>query len=232
MIELYTAPTPNGWKISIMLEECGLPYRAHPIALGKGEQRSAGFLAISPNGRIPAIVDSDPEGGGDPVSVFETAAILIYLGDKTGRFLPANLRGRTEALEWLIWQVANLGPMLGQHGHFALYATEKIPYAIERYRNETLRLYGVMDKRLEGREWLAAGQYTIADMACFPWVQTWKAQGIPLDDFPHVKAWYERLKQRPALRRGMDLMRAGMAPSGQFSDEARRNLFGTGANKP
>jgi GST-like protein len=228
VIELYTAATPNGWKISIMLEECGLPYRAHAIALGKGEQRSPQFLEISPNGRIPAIVDTDPQGGGDPVAVFETAAILIYLGDKTRRFLPADLRGRTETLEWLVWQVANLGPMLGQHGHFALYATEKLPYAIERYRNEALRLYGVMDSRLEERDWLAAGQYSIADMACFPWVQTWKAQGIPLDDFPNVKAWYERLKQRPALRRGMDLMRSGLGPVGQFTDEARAHLFGTG----
>ena len=228
MIELYTAATPNGWKISIMLEECGLAYRAHPIALGKGEQRSPEFLAISPNGRIPAIVDTEPEGGGDPVSVFETAAILIYLAEKTGQFLPADLRGRTETVEWLVWQVANLGPMLGQHGHFALYATEKLPYAIERYRNEALRLYGVMDRQLEMRDYLAAGQYTIADMACFPWVQTWKAQSIPLAGFPNVQAWYERLKQRPTLRRGMDLMRAGMAPSGQFSAEARRNLFGTG----
>jgi GSH-dependent disulfide-bond oxidoreductase len=232
MIELHTAATPNGWKVSIMLEECGLPYQARPIALGKGEQRSEEFLAISPNGRIPAIVDTDPHGGGEPVSVFETAAILIYLGEKSGQFLPTDLRGRTEALEWLVWQVAGLGPMLGQHGHFALYALDKIPYAIDRYRNEALRLYGVMDRRLEGRDYLAAGQYTIADMACFPWVQTWKAQSIPFDDFPHVRAWYERLKQRPALRRGMDLMRAGMAPSGQFSDEARRNLFGTGSPTP
>ncbi|MCB2063563.1 MAG: glutathione S-transferase N-terminal domain-containing protein [Novosphingobium sp.] len=231
MIELYTAATPNGWKVSVMLEECGLPYEAHKIDLGKGEQRSPEFLAISPNGRIPAIVDTDPAGGGDPVPVFETAAILIYLGDKTGQFLPADLRGRTETLEWLVWQVANLGPMLGQHGHFALYHTEKIPYAIERYRNETLRLYGVMEHRLEGRDWLAAEQYTIADMACFPWVQTWKAQGIPFDEFPNLRAWYERLKQRPGLRRGMDLMRAGMAPSGQFTEEARRNLFGTGTSK-
>jgi GST-like protein len=228
VIELYTAPTPNGWKISVMLEECGLAWRAHPIALGKGEQRSPEFLAISPNGRIPAIVDTDPQGGGDPVSVFESAAILIYLGDKSGQFLPSDLRGRTETIEWLVWQVANLGPMLGQHGHFALYATEKLPYAIDRYRGETLRLYGVMDRRLEGRDYLAAGQYTIADMACFPWVQTWKAQSIPLGDFPNVKAWYERLKQRPSLRRGMDLMRAGMAPTGQFTEEARRNLFGAG----
>ena len=231
MIELYTAATPNGWKVSIMLEECGLPYRAHPIALGKGEQRSSDFLAISPNGRIPAIVDTGPQGGGDPVSVFETAAILIYLGEKSGQFLPSDLRRRTETLEWLVWQVANLGPMLGQHGHFALYATEKLPYAIERYRNETLRLYNVMDHRLEARDYLAAGQYTIADMACFPWVRTWKAQSIPLAEFPNVLDWYERLKQRPALRRAMDLMRAGMAPSGQFTEEARRNLFGTGSKQ-
>ncbi len=231
MIELYTAATPNGWKVSVMLEECGLPYEAHKIDLGKGEQRGPEFLAISPNGRIPAIVDTEPEGGGEPVSVFETAAILIYLGDKTGQFFPSDLRGRTETLEWLVWQVANLGPMLGQHGHFALYHTEELPYPIERYRNETLRLYGVMDRRLDGREWLAAEQYTIADMACFPWIQTWKAQSIPFDDYPNVRAWYERLKQRPGLRRGMDLMRAGRAPSGQFTEEARRNLFGTGSSK-
>jgi GST-like protein len=227
MIELYTAPTPNGWKVSIMLEECGLPYRTHPVALGKGGQHTPEFLGISPNGRIPAIVDTDPEGGGESISVFETAAILIYLGEKTGQFLPADPRGRTETLEWLVWQVAGFGPMLGQHGHFALYALEKIPYAIDRYRTETLRLYGVMDRRLAGRDYLADGQYTVADMACFPWVQTWKAQGIPLGDFPHVKKWYERLKTRPALRRGMDLLRAGMPPTGQFTDEARRHLFGT-----
>lgn len=226
MIELYTAPTPNGWKISIMLEECGLSYEPCEISLGKGEQHRPEFLAHSPNGRIPAIVDRDPADGGEPVSVFETGAILIYLAEKTGRFLPPDLRGRTEALQWLVWQVAGLGPMLGQHGHFALYAPEKMEYPIRRYRGEALRLYGVMDRRLEGREYLAADAYTIADMACFPWIQTWKAQGVPLGDFPNVKAWYERLKERPALRRGMALMRGEVNRTREFSAETRRILFG------
>ncbi|RYG30565.1 MAG: thiol:disulfide oxidoreductase, partial [Burkholderiales bacterium] len=219
MIELHTAPTPNGWKISIMLEECGLAYEAHEVSLGKGEQHLPAFLAMSPNGRIPAIFDRDPAGGGAPVPVFETAAILIYLAEKSSRFLPTDLRGRTEAIQWLVWQVAGLGPMLGQHGHFKLYAPEKLPYAIDRYRTETLRLYGVMDRRLEGRDYLAADQYTIADMACFPWVQTWKAQEIPLDQFANVQAWYNRLKERPALRRGMDLMRGAArgVPSGGYT---------------
>lgn len=226
MIELHTAPTPNGWKISIMLEECGLAYEAHEVSLGKGEQHLPAFLALSPNGRIPAILDRDPVGGGAPVPVFETAAILIYLAEKSGRFLPDDLRGRTEVIQWLTWQVAGLGPMLGQHGHFKLYAPEKLAYAIDRYRTEALRLYGVMDRRLDGREYLAANQYSIADMACFPWVQTWKAQGIPLEEFPNVRAWYDRLKQRPALRRGMDLMRGGVVRNPQFTEETRRILFG------
>jgi len=228
MIELYTAPTPNGWKISIMLEECGLAYEAHSVNLGSGQQHAPQFLSFSPNGRIPAIVDRDPADGGDPIPVFETAAILIYLAEKSGKFLPADLRGRNEVMEWLTWQVAGLGPMLGQHGHFKLYAPEPIPYAIARYRNEALRLYGVMDRRLAGRGFLAGDVYTIADMACFPWIQTWKAQQIPLGDFPHLKAWYERLKQRPGLRRGMDLMRSGIVRNPHFDDEKRRILFGMG----
>ncbi|WP_338467530.1 glutathione S-transferase N-terminal domain-containing protein [Novosphingobium sp. ZN18A2] len=231
MIELYTAPTPNGWKVSIMLEECGLPYRVHWVDIGKGEQFAPEFLAISPNNRIPAIVDTDPADGapadgGTALSVFETGAILIYLAEKTGRFLPADLRGRTETLEWLTWQVANLGPMLGQHGHFALYAPDRLAYPTDRYRRETLRLYGVLDKRLEGRTFIAAGEYTIADMACFPWIRTWRAQGIPLSDFPHLKAWYETLKQRPALRRGMDVGADRINRRPQDDAEARRTLFG------
>ncbi|WP_226016009.1 glutathione S-transferase N-terminal domain-containing protein [Novosphingobium sp. FKTRR1] len=226
MIELYTAPTPNGWKISIMLEECGLPYRTHWVDIGKGEQFAPEFLAISPNNRIPAIVDSDPVDGGVPVSVFETGAILLYLADKTGQFIPADLRGRTLVLEWLAWQIAGLGPMLGQHGHFALYAPERLPYPTERYRHETLRLYGVLDRRLTGREYIAAEEYTIADIACWPWVRTWKAQGVPLADFPAVQAWYDRLKLRDGLRRGVALGADRVRRRPQDDAEAARTLFG------
>ena len=226
MIELYTAPTPNGWKVSIMLEECGLSYQTHWVNIGAGEQFEPDFLAISPNGRIPAIVDTAPADGGAAVPVFETAAILAYLAEKTGQFLPADLRGRAQVLEWLAWQVAGLGPMLGQHGHFALYAPERIAYATDRYRREALRLYGVLDKRLEGREFIAADQYTIADMACFPWIQTWKAQSIPLADFPALHAWYERLKQREGLRRGMALGRERINRRPQDDATARKLLFG------
>ena len=226
MIELYTAPTPNGWKVSILLEECGLAYRTHWVNIGAGEQFAPEFLAISPNGRIPAIVDTAPADGGAPVPVFETAAILVYLAEKTGSFLPVDLRGRTQVLEWLAWQIAGLGPMLGQHGHFALYAPEPIAYATERYRREALRLYGVLDKRLEGREFIAADQYTIADMACFPWIQTWKAQAIAITDFPALHAWYERLKQREGLRRGMALGRDRINRRPQDDPAARKLLFG------
>ena len=226
MIELYTAPTPNGWKVSILLEECGLAYRTHWVNIGQGEQFAPAFLAISPNGRIPAIVDTAPADQGAPVPVFETAAILVYLAEKADKFLPSDLRGRTEVLEWLAWQVAGLGPMLGQHGHFALYAPERITYATDRYRREALRLYGVLDKRLEGREFIAAGQYTIADMACFPWIQTWKAQGIPISDFPALHAWYERLKSREGLRRGMALGRERINRRPQDDATARKLLFG------
>ena len=226
MIDLFTAPTPNGWKVSIMLEECGLPYQALPVNLGKGEQLAASFLAISPNGRIPAIVDHDPADGGPPLAVFETAAILIYLAEKTGRFLPAELRARKAALEWLVWQAAGLGPMLGQHGHFKLYAPERIAYATERYRREALRLYGVLEARLAEQDFVGGSLYSIADMACFPWIQTWKAQDIPLGEFAHLRRWYDRLKSRPALRRGMALGRDTL-PSGALADPAAREiLFG------
>jgi len=204
MIDLYYWPTPNGWKISIALEEMGLPYHVLPVDIGHGEQFEASFVAISPNARMPAIVDRDPEGGGPPIPVFESGAILLYLASKSGRFLPADPRGRIDVIQWLMWQVGGLGPMLGQHGHFALYAQEKIPYAIERYRRETERLYGVLDRRLEGRAHVC-GEYSIADMACWPWIVTWKAQGIPLERFPNLRRWYDALKQRPALRRGYEL---------------------------
>jgi GST-like protein len=206
MIDLYYWPTPNGWKVSIALEEMELPYHVIPVDIGRGEQFEPSFLALSPNGRMPAIVDRDPEGGGPPIPVFESGAILLYLAEKSGRFLPRDVRGRIDVIQWLMWQMGGLGPMLGQHGHFALYAAEKIPYAIERYRREAERLYGVLDRRLEGRRHVC-GEYSIADMACWPWIVTWKRQDIPLERFPNVQRWYQALQQRPALRRGYELRR-------------------------
>lgn len=203
MIDLHYWPTPNGWKISIALEEMELPYRIIPVDIGRGANFEPAFLAISPNGRIPAIVDHEPEDG-SPLSVFESGAILLYLAEKSGRFLPPDVRGRSEVVQWLMWQMGGFGPMLGQHGHFALYAKDKIEYAIGRYRREAERLYGVLDRRLASREHLCGG-YSIADMACWPWVVTNKAQNIDLGAFPNVRRWYDALKQRPALRRGYDL---------------------------
>lgn len=226
MIELFTAPTPNGWKISVMLEECGLPYEVRWVNIGKGDQFKPEFLAISPNNRIPAIVDHDPPGGGAPVPLFETGAILLYLAEKAGRFMPADLRGSKAVHEWLFWQVGGLGPMLGQHGHFKLYAPERIPYATDRYRSETLRLYGVLDHQLGRSEHVAGPEYTIADIACFPWVQTYKAQEIDLSQFPHIDRWYRQLKERPALRRGMDVGRRQINRRPQDSAETRKLLFG------
>ena len=206
MIDLYYWPTPNGWKISIALEEMALPYRVVPVDIGRGEQFAPEFLAVGPNGKMPAIVDHEPAGGGPPLAIFESGAILTYLAEKTGRFLPSDVRGRADVMQWLFWQVGGLGPMLGQHGHFRLYAPEKIPYAIERYERETRRLYGVLERQLEGRAHVC-GDYSIADMACWPWVVTHKAQGIDLAGLPNVARWYAALKQRPALRRGYDLGR-------------------------
>ncbi len=226
MIDLYFAPTPNGWKISVMLEECGLDYRLNWVNIGAGEQFEPEFLAISPNNRIPAIVDLDPAGGGDPVSVFETGAILIYLADKTGQFIPDDLRGRTAATEWLMWQMGGLGPMMGQHGHFKLYAPDRIAYATERYRNEVLRLFGVMNRRLADNDYLAGASYSIADMACFPWVQTYKRQEIDLADFAAVQRWYEELKQREGLRRGMAVGRDKINRNPQNDEQTRKVLFG------
>ena len=226
MIELHTWGTPNGRKVSIMLEECGLPYEVKWINLGKGEQFAPEFLAVSPNNRIPAIIDHAPEGGGEAVTVFETGAILLYLAEKTRQFLPPDLRGRKAVMEWLFWQVGGLGPMLGQHGHFRLYAPERIAYATERYRAEALRLYGVLDRQLAQNDHVAGASYSIADMACFPWIQTWKAQGIPLEEFPALKVWYDRLKERPGLRRGMAVGRDRINRRPQDDAEARRVLFG------
>jgi GST-like protein len=206
VIDLYYWPTPNGWKISIALEEMALAYRAIPVDLERGEQFAPDFLRISPNGRIPAIVDREPDDAGQPLALFESGAILLYLAEKTGRFLPRDARGRAQVVEWLMWQMGGLGPMLGQHGHFVLYAPEKLEYAIRRYRDEARRLFGVLDRRLEGREHIC-GAYSIADMACWPWVVTYKGQQLSLDAFPHLRRWYDALKLRPGLRRGYDLHR-------------------------
>jgi GSH-dependent disulfide-bond oxidoreductase len=225
MIDLHYWPTPNGWKLSIMLEECGLPYTLKPVNIGKGEQFQPGFLAISPNNRMPAIVDHAPADGGAPISVFESGACLIYLAEKTGRFLPTDPRGRKAVLEWLMWQMGGLGPMAGQNGHFKLYAPEKIPYAIERYSKEVDRLYGVLDAQLGRTQAFVAGtNYSIADMAIFPWVRTYKAQQVDLAAFPHVQRWYDQLKERPAVQRGLDLGKE-LRASG-LTEEARKALFG------
>jgi GST-like protein len=200
-IDLYYWPTPNGWKITIMLEECGLPYAIRPVNIAAGEQFAPEFLRISPNNRMPAIVD--PNGpGGRPISVFESGAILQYLGRKTGKFYPADERARVEVEQWLFWQMAGLGPMAGQAHHFRLYAPEPIPYAIERYTNECNRLYGVMNVRLKDRDFLA-GRYSIADMACIGWASRHHRQGQNFDEFPNLKRWYERMMARPAVQRGM-----------------------------
>ena len=208
MIDFYYWPTPNGWKISIMLEECGMPYCVKPVNLNAGEQFKPEFMAISPNNRMPAIVDLAPADGGEPVAVFESGAILIYLAEKSGQFMPTNLRGRHQTLQWLMWQMSGLGPMAGQNGHFLLYAPEKISYAIRRYQNEVNRLYGVLDMQLDRTQSYVAGyEYSIADMAVFPWVRTYKMQQVALETFPSVYRWYKRRCERPALRRGLDLGR-------------------------
>ena len=222
MIDLHYAPTPNGWKISIMLEECGLPYTLVPMQLGRGDQHTPDFLKLSPNGRMPAIVDHATADGGPPISIFESGAILIYLAEKSGRFLPTDLRGRMEVLQWLMWQMAGLGPMLGQNGHFLLYAPEKIPYAMDRYTREAKRLYGVLDAHLAGRDYIAA-DYSIADMACFPWIMTHKAQGLTLDDYPNVQRWYALLRARPALQAGLAVGKQERKP---MDEQARKIMFG------
>lgn len=200
MIDLHYWPTPNGHKITIFLEETGLAYRIKPVDIGKGDQFKPEFLAISPNNRMPAIVDRAPADGGAPVALFESGAILVYLAEKTGRLLPADLHGRARTLQWLFWQVGGLGPMAGQNHHFAKYAPAKIPYAIERYRNETARLYGVMDRQLARTPYLA-GEYSIADIAAYPWVVPHEDQGQDLHDFPHLKRWFEAIRSRPAVIR-------------------------------
>ena len=221
MIDFYYWPTPNGWKVSIMLEECGLPYRVVPVNISKGDQFKPEFLAVSPNNRMPAIVDHDWDS--KTVSVFESGAILLHLADKSGRFMPPSRHGRTEAMEWLFWQVGNLGPMAGQLSHFVNYAQGEHPYSHQRYANEYNRCLGVLDRRLQGREYIL-DEYSIADMASFPWVLISKPLGQPLDEFPNVARWREAIKQRPAVQRGVDLgkdLRRSTPPT----DEERQILF-------
>lgn len=229
MIELYYWTTPNGHKITIFLEEAGLPYVLKPVDIGKGEQFAPEFLAISPNNRIPAIVDLDPADGGAPLSVFESGAILQYLAEKTGRFLPPDLRGRVEAMQWLFWQMGGLGPMAGQNHHFSQYAAEKIPYAIERYVKETERLYGVLDERLEGRAFIA-GDYSIADMACYPWIVPHENQGQRLEDFPNLARWFGAIRERPAVVRAYERAKE-VRTAPVMDDEAKTVLFGQGRRR-
>ena len=230
MIDLHYWPTPNGWKISILLEECGLPYRLVPVHIGQGDQFAPDFLAISPNNRIPAIVDHAPAGGGPPLALFESGAILQYLAEKAGRLLPTDVAGRYRVLQWLYWQVGGLGPMAGQNGHFLLYAQEKIPYAIDRYSAEVRRLYGVLDRQLAQTGSYIAGDYSIADIATFPWVMTHKAQQLTLDDWPHIQRWFAAVRARPQVQAGLAVGKALGRPAGAMDEESRRNLFrGTAA---
>ncbi|ODU41554.1 glutathione S-transferase N-terminal domain-containing protein [uncultured Aquimonas sp.] len=225
MLDLYYWPTPNGHKITLMLEECGLDYRIVPVDIGSGAQFEPDFLKIAPNNRMPALVDHAPAGGGAPLSLFESGAILLYLAEKTGRFLPADLRGRHEVLQWLFWQMAGLGPMLGQNHHFNVYAPEKIPYAIDRYVRETARLYGVLDRRLADRAFIA-GDYSIADMACYPWIVPHERQGMRLADFPNLQRWFESIAARPATIAAYAKSKP-WERSGPMSEAQKRILFGT-----
>ncbi|MDP1026557.1 glutathione S-transferase N-terminal domain-containing protein [Sphingomonas sp. KR1UV-12] len=225
MIDLHYWPTPNGHKITLFLEEADVPYQIRTVNIARGEQFAPDFLAIAPNNRMPAIVDHDPAGGGAPVSVFESGAILLYLAEKTGCFLPADLRGRVAVTEWLMWQMGGLDPMLGQNHHFTRYAPEPVPYAIDRYVRETARLYGVLDRRLEGRDFIA-GDYSIADMACYPWIVPHALQGQDLADFPNLARWFARIAARPAT---VEAYRKGQAITDATvidEDEAKRVLFG------
>jgi GST-like protein len=223
MIDVHSWATPNGHKVHIMLEECALPYRVHAVNIGAGDQFKPQFLAISPNNKIPAIVDDDgPDGR--PISLFESGAILVYLAAKTGRFLPAADRDKWEVLQWLMFQMGSVGPMLGQAHHFRMYAPEKLPYAIERYTNEAKRIYGVIDKRLAASEWLGCGEYSIADIATWPWLRSWQNQGSVLDDYPRLKDWFGRVGERPAVQRGVQVLAAERRPI--TDDKAREVLFG------
>jgi GST-like protein len=223
MIDAFSWPTPNGHKVHIMLEECGLPYRAIPVDIGAGDQFKPEFLKISPNNKIPAI--TDPQGpDGKPISLFESGAILVYLAAKTGRFMPASDRAKYEVLQWLMFQMGSVGPMLGQTHHFRMYAPQKLEYAIDRYSNEARRLYGVIDRRLSQSAWLGSPDYSIADIATFPWLRSWERQGIVLADYPHLQAWFNKIAERPAVERGVKVMAELRRPI--TGDKEREVLFG------
>lgn len=223
MIEVYSWPTPNGHKVHIMLEECGLAYRVHPVDIGAGQQFAPDFLAISPNNKIPAI--TDPDGPGDqPLSLFESGAILLYLAGKTGRLLPDDVAAKYEVLQWLMFQMGSVGPMLGQAHHFRIYAPEKLPYAIDRYTNEARRLYGVINKRLAHSTYIGGRDYSIADIAIFPWLRSWKNQGVEMADYPHLKGWFDEIAARPAVQRGLAVLAGARKPL--TDDKAREVLFG------
>ncbi len=229
MIDLYYWTTPNGHKITLFLEETGLPNTVLPINIGKGEQFQPDFLRIAPNNRIPAIVDRDPTDGGAPVSVFESGAILLYLAEKTGRFLSADPRTRIDALQWLFWQMGGLGPMAGQNHHFTQYAPERVPYAIDRYVKETARLYAVLNRRLADRDFIAGADYSIADMACYPWIVPHEKQAQNLDDFPNLKRWFEAIQARPATARAYAVAERINPAQAPMSDDAKKILFGQDA---
>ncbi len=224
MIDLYTWPTPNGHKIHIMLEETGTPYRVYPIDIGAGDQFKPEFLAISPNNKMPAMVDPDGPGG-KPFALAESGAMLFYLASKTGRFLPADLAERWQVMQWVMFQMGHIGPMLGQAHHFLGYAPEKIPYAVNRYRNEANRLYGVVERQLKDSAFLACGEYTIADMAVMPWLRFPERQGVEIDAYPHVKRWRDGIAARPAVQRALQVLADRRRPGG-FTKEQAENLFG------
>ena len=223
MIEVYTWPTPNGHKVHVMLEECGLPYRAIPVNIGNGDQFNPEFLAISPNNKIPAIIDPDGPDG-KPISLFESGAILLYLAAKTGRFMPESVRAKYDVLQWLMFQMGGVGPMLGQAHHFRIYAPEKLPYAVDRYTNEAKRLYSVMNKRLGHCRYIGGPDYSIADIAVFPWLRSWKNQGIDWNDHPHLKGWFDEVAARPAVQRGCEVLADLRKPL--TDDRTREILFG------
>jgi GSH-dependent disulfide-bond oxidoreductase len=225
MIEVYSWATPNGHKVHIMLEECGLPYRIHAVDIGAGEQFDPAFLAISPNNKIPAIVDPDGPDG-EPISLFESGAILLYLAGKAGRFLPAGTAAKYEVLQWLMFQMGGVGPMLGQAHHFRVYAPHKIDYAVERYTNEAKRLYKVMNKRLAQSTYLGGSEYSIADIAVYPWLRSWKNQGIDWTDYPHLRGWFDEIGQRPAVQRGCEVLADRRKPITN-DERAREVLFGS-----
>jgi GSH-dependent disulfide-bond oxidoreductase len=223
MIQVYSWATPNGHKVHVMLEECGLPYRTVAVNIGAGDQFKPEFLALNPNHKIPVIVDPDGPGG-KPITLFESGAILMYLASKTGRFMPTDLRARWDMLQWLMFQMGGVGPMLGQAHHFRLYAPEKLPYAIERYSNEAKRLYGVMNKQLAKTKYIAGPEYTIADIAIFPWLRSWKNQGIDWNDYPHLRGWFDEIAARPAVMRGVEVLASQRKPL--TDDKSRDMLFG------